>query len=93
MGSGTVDGATVLEHEITSTTQLKELLKDVRRPRVHVFGLGDTTVPISHSRALALWRIANQSKTPVSLVTNTLIFREDLYRDLPYHVPAPPADD
>ena len=92
MGSDTGDDVTVLEHEITSTAQLKELLKGVR-PQVHVFGLGDVTVPISHSRALALWRIANQSGAPVSLVGYVLLFREDLYADLDRYMPPLPAED
>ena len=94
MGSGTVDDATVFEHEITSTAQLKELLKGVR-PQVHVFGLGDTTVPISHSRALELWRIAKRRGTPVSLVGGRiLLFREDFYGDLARYVPPPlPSED
>ena len=94
MGSDIADDATGFEHEITSTAQLKELLKGAR-PQVHVFGLGDTTVPISHSRALELWRIAKQFGTPVSLVGgHVLLFHEDFDGDLKRYVPPPrPTED
>lgn len=67
------------EQTITSEAQLKKLLKG-HQARVHVFGLGDVTVPVSHDRAAALWRVAADSGIEAVLVANSvLLFRDRLY--------------